>query len=91
MLGTAAIAGLTALAYLAMSLGANLDSETSAAMIRDRATPWLKGKGKGDTFFTQWEYDIFFTRKPADRADTAAELLEGLDDDDVKPARRRRK
>lgn len=56
---------MTALAYLAMSLGANLDSATSAAMIRDRATPWLKGKGKGDTFFTQWEYDVFFTTKPA--------------------------
>lgn len=54
---------MTALAYLAMSLGANLDSATSAAMIRDRATPWLKGKG--DTFFTQWEYDVFFTTKPA--------------------------
>jgi hypothetical protein len=58
LLGTAAIAGVTALAYLAMSLGANLDSATSAEMIRDRATPWLNGKGKGDTFFTQWEYDV---------------------------------
>ena len=67
--------------------------------LRDRATRRLKVKGKGDTYFTEREYDIGFLKKSGDglekaRPQTAAELLggpDGEDDEDDRPARRRRK
>lgn len=91
-------AGLTALLAVALavqSLFADTDAEAHDGSLRDRATRRLKAKGKGDTYFTQAEYDIGFLKKsPTDptpaRHKTAAELLEGTDGDD-RPTRRRRK
>src|SRR5262249_11438779 len=74
----AVLAGLIAVGYAGMSLYPNLDSWTSDAIIRDKAAPLLKRKGKGDSFFTQREYDLLFTKKPVDRPETAEELLEGI-------------
>src|SRR5262249_17680357 len=78
----AVLAGLIAGGYFLMSLFPNIDSATSDAIIRDRAAPLLRRKGKGTSFFTEREYEVLFTRKPADRPETAEELLEGIDDDD---------
>jgi hypothetical protein len=85
-----ALAALVAVAYLGMSLFPNLDSWTSDAIIRDRAAPLLKSKGKGDSFFTEREYEVLFTTKPADRPETAEELLEGIEDEEVRPRKARR-
>jgi hypothetical protein len=85
----AALAGLTAVAYAAMSLFPNLDSWTSDAIIRDKAAPLLKAKGKGDSSFTEREYELLFTKKPPDRPETAEELLEGIEDEPERPRKAR--
>lgn len=86
----AALAGLTAVAFIVMSLFPNVDSWTSEAIIRDKAAPLLKRKGKGDSFFTEREYDMLFTTKPADRPETAEDLLAGIEDDDQEERPRKR-
>ena len=76
-----------------MCIGVRLylpDSWTSDGIIRDRATPLLKRKGnKGDSFFTEREYEMLFTKKPADRPETAEELLEGIGDEEEDRPRRK--
>ena len=79
----ASLAGLLAVFSIGMCFFPNLDSWTSDGIIRDRATPLLRRKGnKGDSFFTEREYEMLFTKKPADRPETAEELLEGIGDEE---------
>jgi hypothetical protein len=86
-LGLGGLFGVVSLANLAMSLFPNLDSWTSDAIILKKAKPFLIRKRKGDSFFTEREYEVMFTQKPKERAETADEILEaaGLGKDEVRP------
>src|SRR5262249_59077285 len=86
----AVLASLVALGYAGMSLYPNLDWRTSDPMIRDKAAPLLKRKGKGDSFFTEREYEMLFVKKPADRPETAEELLAGIDEEEEDRPRKAR-
>ncbi len=85
----AALFALTSLAFLVLSLFPNFDSWTSDAMVCKRAAPLLKQKGKGDSFFTEREYEKLFTVKAPERPEMAQEILEaaGITDADVRPRR----
>lgn len=92
----AGLTGLLAAALAAQSLFPDTDSANHDGSLRDRAARRLKAKGKGDTYFTEREYEVGFLKKSGDgqepvRHKTAAELLGGSDEDDEGPARRRRK
>jgi hypothetical protein len=89
-LGLGGLFGVVSLANLAMSLFPNLDSWTSDAIILKKAKPLLIMKGKGDSFFTEREYEVMFTQKPKERDETAEEILEaaGLGGKDVRPRAR---
>ena len=85
-------------ALLALIQAELCDAESDAAdrPVLDRATSYLKAKGKGDCYFTQQQYEVLFLKETPggelDRPKTAAELL-GNDDeegDDDRPARRRK-
>lgn len=89
------LAVLVAVALAVRSLVPNTESNRYDEYLRDVATTRLKAKGKGDTHFTQAEYDTGFLTDLGDdqgpaRPKTAAELLQG-DDDDDRPRRRRKR
>ena len=91
----AGLTGLLAVALAVQSLFPDTDSANHDGSLRDRAARRLKAKGKGDTYFTEHEYEVGFLKKSGDGQDpvrhkTAAELLEDSGDDEG-PARRRRK
>lgn len=91
----AGLTGLIAVGLAAQSLFPDTDSANHDGSLRDRATRRLKAKGKGDTYFTEREYEVGFLKKSGDGQDpvrhkTAADLLEDSEDDEG-PARRRRK
>jgi len=92
----AALAGLFGLGTavsIALPFFPNLVWWTSDKVIRDRVAPILKRKGKGNSFFTEREYEVLFTTKPADRPETAADLLatigEGDEEEDYRRSRPR--
>jgi hypothetical protein len=89
-IGLGGLFAVVSLANLAMSLFPNLDSWTSDGIILKKARPILIQRGKGDSFFTEREYEVLFTQKPKERAETADEILEaaGLGQDDVRPRAR---
>lgn len=86
MVCVAGLAGLPAVGFVAMWLLTDTASEANEGAVRDRATRFLKAKGQGDTYFTQQEYDDMYVKDPVNgsegvRAESAAELLKGHDED----------
>jgi hypothetical protein len=83
------LAALIAFLYAVTSLCPNLDLWSCDKVIRDKAPPLLKKKKKGDTFFTEREYEVLFRETGSEGHETAEELLEGIEDDDWSPRRGR--
>jgi hypothetical protein len=89
LLGLAGVSALVFLWSLAVALSPNLSSGMTDAVLCKRATPSLIRKGKGDSFFTEAQYEQF-TLKAKDRPETAEEILEGagITDENIRPSSR---